>query len=66
MPSENRQALRLAARLMEAGATPSGPLPEASNDQVWQGLFLASRLSDTLDADQAAIAAERMREAAAA
>ena len=65
MTTGDQQAFKLAARLMEAGATPSSPLPEASNDHVWRGLFLASRLADTLDEDEAAVAAERLREAAA-
>lgn len=55
----------MAARLIEAGATPTNPPPAPSEDHVWQGLFLASRISSTLDSEAAAVAAERLRKAAA-
>ena len=66
MTGDQRHALLLAARLIEAGLVPDAPPEPAVDGHVWQGLFIASRLQSVLGVDGAAAAAPLLRDAARA
>ena len=61
MTQDDQHTLRLAASLIEAGASAQDLPTTPADGAAWQGLFLARRLRSTLGPEGAALAAERIR-----